>query len=408
VTVREELVKHRKAVGLSQDQFAAAIGVDRTTVGRWERNETTPQAGFLPRMAKVLQVGQPELEQLLSPLPDAPVLVASGGDLGDLDDMIRRDFLRLLTLAGSMSLLPPGSGTPDDQFGDYEKMNGHLWQVYQLARSKSAILPMVRDQLTVLSSEFSGVRSSRRMCRLSADLFQLAGEVHFDMNRYTDAVQCYTLAMQVSREADEYDLWSCALIRHAFVYLYKRRYAEASALLAMADRAAARGDRSLSTRHWVAAVQAQAFAGLKDLDGCERAMDRADGVLTLGEGSSNGGWLRFDGSRLAEERGARYVEFGRLGLAENALVEALKQPPLAVGSSFRRRGSVLVDLAIVGIRRHDVEAVLTHGHESVALAQRSRSGYLARRLQGLRAELAPVAGDARFDELRQEIAALSV
>jgi hypothetical protein len=43
----------------------------------------------------------------------------------------------------------------------------------------------------------------------------------------------------------------------------------------------------------------------------------------------------------------------------------------------------------------------------VQLAHESSSGYVARRLQGLRRELGPVARDARVAELGAEIAALS-
>ena len=359
-------------------------------------------------MATVLAVSSDELDRLLTPLPPVSEPVASEPAVGKLDDMIRRDFLRLLALAGSAALMPSGGLTAEGSFPGHEAMNRHLWQVYQLARSKSAILPMIRDQLSVLGTEFDTSGSSRTLCRLSADLFQLAGEVLFDMNQYTDAAQSYMLAMQVSREGSEYDLWSCALTRHAFVCLYEKNYAEACELLAAAERVARKGDSALSTRQWVAAVQAQAFAGLNDFNQCERAMEAADQVRELGTDSSNGGWLRFDGSRLAEERGARYVELGRLDLAEAALGEALAQADLAGGSSYRRRGAVLMDLATIGVRRHDVDAVLIHGHESVRLARHSGSGYLARRLQGLRTELAPVANDARIDELRQEIAALRV
>ncbi|GAA0653289.1 hypothetical protein GCM10009548_19140 [Streptomyces malaysiensis subsp. malaysiensis] len=46
---------------------------------------------------------------------------------------------------------------------------------------------------------------------------------------------------------------------------------------------------------------------------------------------------RFDGSRLAEERGARYVQLGRLDLAEQVLQNALRQGALAEGQSLLAR-----------------------------------------------------------------------
>lgn len=406
---RTQLVKRRRALGLSQEDFANATQTDRATVGRWERGENSPQPVHRPKLMRILQVDAVELDRLLSHEQAAePSPLAEAVDSGDPDDMIRRDFLRLLALTGSLAMLPVSPELPDERFEDFEAMNGHLWQVYQLARSKTAVLPLVRDQLSVLSDAFSSGRGSKRLCVLSADLFQLAGEVFFDGDRYTDAAQCYMLAMSAGREAGAYDLWACALTRHAYVGLYERRHGEASAMLSVAERVALQGDSNLSTRHWVAAVQAQAFAGMGALDDCERALERADQVMELPAGSSNAGWLRFDGSRLAEERGARYVELGQLDLAEQALTTALSQSPLAKGQSYRRRGAVLTDLAIIGAKRRDIEETLTHAREAVDLARRSGSGYVARRLQSLRVELAPVVSDARIAELDSEIVALNM
>lgn len=187
----------------------------------------------------------------------------------------------------------------------------------------------------------------------------------------------------------------------------ERQYAETVRTLSAAEGVAKRGDSALSTRYWVASVLAEAYADLGDLTVCERALDRAEEVMHLDGSAHNGGWLRFDGSRLAEERGARYVQLGRLDLAETALTSALDHDALAQGQSFRRRGVTLADLAAIGAKRRDPEQVLKFGREAVQLARESSSGYVARRLQELRRELGPLTRDARVAELGAEIAALS-
>ncbi|WP_406284555.1 tetratricopeptide repeat protein [Embleya sp. NBC_00896] len=122
----------------------------------------------------------------------------------------------------------------------------------------------------------------------------------------------------------------------------------------------------------------------------------------------NGGWLRFDGSRLAEERGARYVQLGHLDRAENVLVGALAQGALAPGQSFRRRAAVLTDLAAIGAKRRDPDQVVTYGREALQLARESSSGYVARRLQGLLGEFGQPAHDGRIADLQAEIIALNM
>ncbi|EFL15289.1 helix-turn-helix transcriptional regulator [Streptomyces sp. C] len=401
------LKERRKARGYSQESFAVAVGVDRTTVGRWERGETEPQPPLRPRLAELLGLDLAGLGALLSP---QAVTQEAEGHLDDLtsdsgDDMIRRDFLRILAVAGALPALPADGVL--DEAADFRAMNEHLWQVYQLARSKRGVYPIVRDQLAALTDELKDGRDTTGLCMAAGDLFQLAGELAFDQNRYTDAAASYTLAASASREARHFDLWACALTRHAYVSLYERQWADAAGVLTAAERVARRGDSHLATRHWVAAVQAQAFAGMGNLDACERSLDEAERVLDLTADSVNGGWLRFDSSRLAEERGARYVELGRLDLAETALLGALQQAELGRGQSYRRRGAVLADLAIVGAKRRDLDEVAVYAREAMDLARRSGSGYVARKLRTLRVELRPVASDVRAAELDAELAELA-
>lgn len=176
----------------------------------------------------------------------------------------------------------------------------------------------------------------------------MAGEIYFDGNRYTEAAHCYTLAATASREATGFDLWACAMTRHTFIAVYERKFVQAAPMLDVAATLARRGDSALSTRHWVSVVQAETFAGLGDFDTCQRALDAAERVRELPRPVHNGGWLRFDGSRLAEERGTCYVTLGRPELAEDALTDALRQ-----GLSPRRHASALTYLAMIVIQRCD-------------------------------------------------------
>ncbi|WP_229907734.1 transcriptional regulator [Amycolatopsis oliviviridis] len=280
----------------------------------------------------------------------------------------------------------------------------HLWRVYGLASNKSQVLPLVRTQLGVLTDALCQSRAPairQRLCELAADLFQLAGEIYFDGDRYTDAAHCYTLAADASKEAGAPDLWACALTRHAFIAVYEREFADAAPLLDLAATLASRGDTDLSTRHWVAAVQAEAFAGLGDLAACQRALDTAAEVQDLTGQVHNGGWLRFDGSRLAEERGTCYVTLGRLDLAEAALDDALNG-----ALTTRRKAGVLTDLAMIGVHRADPDQVITHAEAVVATARQTGSGVVARKLRGLQPHLVPLLADQNIQRLDAEIAEL--
>ena len=424
---RRGLAERRKALGYSQEVLAEKLGIDRTTVGRWERGDTDPYPHIRPQLCRILRVAADELRALLEPEPEAvshalhvaPALISrvvSEPDLtGELDDMYRRELLRLLSVGGALIALPPiaptaepGLTAPAEDLADtgqYALLNAYLWQVFALARSKRLVYPLVRDQLSLLIDQMQQTRSTQarqQLCVLACELFQLAGEIFFDSNRYTDAAGCYNLAADAGREARSYDRWACALTRQAFIHMYEQQYAQAASILSAAARVAQHGDSQLSTRHWIAAVQAQAFAGGGDLDSCQRALDTAGKVLYLTGPASPGGWLRFDGSHLAEERGTCYLAIGRANLAETALTEALGQ-----SVSLRRRGSLLTDLALVGVQRKDLDQLLRHGHDAIDLAEQTQSsGYVGRKLQILKIQLEPFLADHRAPQLTDRIARL--
>ncbi len=64
---RHRLAQRRKTVGFTQETLAERLGVDSTTVRRWESGETEngPQPWIRPKLARYLQVSVEQLEELL-------------------------------------------------------------------------------------------------------------------------------------------------------------------------------------------------------------------------------------------------------------------------------------------------------------------------------------------------------
>ncbi|WP_328387826.1 helix-turn-helix domain-containing protein [Streptomyces sp. NBC_00400] len=69
---RRGLAERRKACGLNQEEFAEAVGVDRSTVQRWENGKNDPQPWQRPKIAKALSITSVELDALLVPDAYAP------------------------------------------------------------------------------------------------------------------------------------------------------------------------------------------------------------------------------------------------------------------------------------------------------------------------------------------------
>ncbi|GAA3029866.1 helix-turn-helix domain-containing protein [Actinokineospora globicatena] len=55
----------RKRAGFTQEKFAEAVGVDRSTVGRWESGTRSPQFYQRPELADLLKISVARLVELL-------------------------------------------------------------------------------------------------------------------------------------------------------------------------------------------------------------------------------------------------------------------------------------------------------------------------------------------------------
>jgi len=63
---RERLAQRRRELGLTQEALADLLGVERSTVVRWERGETEPLAWIRPKLATALRVTADSIDELLA------------------------------------------------------------------------------------------------------------------------------------------------------------------------------------------------------------------------------------------------------------------------------------------------------------------------------------------------------
>ncbi|MGH3873014.1 MAG: helix-turn-helix domain-containing protein [Pseudonocardiaceae bacterium] len=77
---RQGLSQRRKAVGFTQESLAEHLGVERSTVVRWEAGETKPLPAMRPRMARALQVSVDQLTELLTEPENAAPAPARSAD----------------------------------------------------------------------------------------------------------------------------------------------------------------------------------------------------------------------------------------------------------------------------------------------------------------------------------------
>ena len=61
MTFKEKIVKHRKMKGLTQDEFASAVGVSRQAVYKWESGQSYPEVSKLLEMKLLFNISIDDL-----------------------------------------------------------------------------------------------------------------------------------------------------------------------------------------------------------------------------------------------------------------------------------------------------------------------------------------------------------
>ncbi len=77
---RQGLSQRRKAVGFTQESLAERLGVERSTVVRWEAGDTEPLPSIRPKVARALQVSVDQLAELLTESGNAGTTRALSAD----------------------------------------------------------------------------------------------------------------------------------------------------------------------------------------------------------------------------------------------------------------------------------------------------------------------------------------
>ncbi|MGH4006662.1 MAG: helix-turn-helix transcriptional regulator [Pseudonocardiaceae bacterium] len=315
---RRALADRRKIAGHSQETLAQALGVELTTVGRWERGETSPQPWSRPKLADALEISLEDLDHLLaegqpanamvtSDTPDEPVhepehdpvlsapwshrgtveaaVVLKGGDR----PVKRRGFVFLtgmaLTAPAHQWLIhEPGplvSGLSGRRVsaGLVDRFMAMIPElramddvagggtVLSLAEQEFGVITQLLDQATY--DEPTG----RKLHVALAELGQLAGWVAYDAGQPSLAQRYYVAALRAAHSADDRPLGAHILGSMAYQAAREGHPAEAVTLVDTAV-AGVRGRETASLLTVLYSRQAYALATLRDSSGCAAAISK--------------------------------------------------------------------------------------------------------------------------------------
>lgn len=420
------LARARKAVGYTQEGLAERLGVDRSTIVRWELGNTAPQPWLQPRLAGVLGVSAAEFRELLeeadraeagtTPAPDnsvrstsrPAVTVEGSGSPGGADgggDVHRKVFLRIFT--GSVAGLAFG-----DPIGDFVGRAWGTWgdgasllvgqadidQIKHVTRllasqdhlfggrlSAQAAVTQLADATVLLDGHFATEAVQQQLFSAVSDLADTVAGMCFDAGLYPHAERCFRFAVECAAEFDDWSIRAKALSGLANLAVHTHRADDA---LSFAEMALVRSDRLtplvssvIHSRH----ARALGAAGAARGTDCVSAIRRAEDCFAAANNDEPPWITYYSQARLERDCGRALLG---LALSGGDYAEAQQHLHASVDSfpSGHSRGKALAvaNLATLTMARDDPLYAVQLGNNALAAANGIRSERVSDALRQLR------------------------
>lgn len=313
---RRALAERREIVGHSQETLARIVGVEPTTVGRWERGETSPQPWTRPKLADALSVSLEDLDPLLAEGQPAEVGGTSTETDEPVDDIVlTAPWSNRGTVESAVML--SGGGDSRVKRRVFLSLTGtaltapaHQWLVHEpeplvsglagrrvsagLADRLPAMIAELRSMddvagggsvLSLAQHEFGWVAglldhasydepTGRKLLAALAELGQLASWGAYDSREPGLAQRYNVAALRAAHSADDRPLGAHILGSMSKQAAHQGRPAEA-VTLAETALAGARGLASARLHAELYVRQAYALAGVHDASACTTAISKA-------------------------------------------------------------------------------------------------------------------------------------
>ncbi|WP_263168960.1 helix-turn-helix domain-containing protein [Streptomyces sp. SCSIO ZS0520] len=256
-TRRESFVKRRRALGFSQESLADAVGVDRSTVGRWETGETEPQPLHRPGLCRELRVSAAQLESMiaipaeLTP-PHAVPATLSKSVRSECDDEIEAFELARRVVASDVGneTLSRLEGVFHDLATKYSSSPPE--DLIERVRRYSGYVRQLLDAKKTLAEH-------RRLLVLGGWFSLLGATLHIDLDQEDAAAARLRTAMTLAQHAGHSEIQAWCLETDAWRVLTNGGYLRAAELSKAAQALAPKGS---SVEIQATAQEGRAYARL--------------------------------------------------------------------------------------------------------------------------------------------------
>ena len=324
---RLALVRRREIAGLSQDELASRLGVERSTVVRWEAGRTTPQPWSRPRLAGALGVSLHTLDELLSPAaPASPVGAVAIADAGGADLIAMHSFR-----------------AADKQVG------GHTMY--------GQVTAYLHTQLAPRLFGTAPVADRGAMFAAAAALTEMAGWMAHDAGNDGIAATHFGHSLDLAQLGGDTQLTAHIAGSRAHLALHQNNAGEAiivarDGLTFISSAAAPR----LTARLY--AMQARGHAALGDASECRAYLARATAALSRTEPEQPSPWVsHFDEGALAAEAARCMCDVGDYAEAGRQASRVIELRPAERARSW---AFGQLALAAVLVRQRELDAACAH------------------------------------------------
>ncbi|WP_214407968.1 helix-turn-helix domain-containing protein [Pseudonocardia lacus] len=374
---RVDLARARRASGLTQEELASRIGVDRSTVGRWEAGSVDPTLWARGELARVLHISPEALGGLLgesgaagksdptpvtapfAATPPAPRFdpVPLRSAIDDADDEVEA-----IELARRIAASDIGDAT----LTRLERVVDDLAQAYLTDPPFEALLRTRRhlQYVTTLLEARATLAQRRRLMVTAGWLSLLAGTLHIDLEQHGPAVARIAAARALADACGHDELAACAVETEAWRSLTIGDFPEAARLAQLAQEIAPAG----SSAHIQATAQeARAQARLADVRAATAVVGR---VTRLAEPLSDPDHpehhFRYDRVKATSYTATTLTWVGDPAAVEHAreVVGAMSAEGATAGR-VRRLALSRLDLALALVGRGEVEEAAQVAHSAM-------------------------------------------
>jgi transcriptional regulator with XRE-family HTH domain len=338
-------------MGFTQESLAEHLGIDRSTVSRWERGTLTPQPWNQPDLARALKISLDTLDVFLTPAAST-AQVAPDRVSDALGAPHRLDVITIAHLRQRVQQLD---------------------QRYDRVPSTSLLADagLALGQIAFFGQHAPNGRIRLELRELEAEAGTLMGQLVWDASQrrdHTNARAYLENAIDAARETGNTAAEGHALLRKSYISLYGEHDPRAG--LALTEQTAHATSRTSNVLTGMALLHtAEAYAMLGDQRACETALAKAETQFDQSNAQDIAGFL-LSPAQFSRMAGSCYLFLGDHRRAQRILEKTAR----GIRRQNKSRAIVLGNLSLAHLRQGELDAATAALHEAIDVVEETRGG----------------------------------